>query len=101
MSQKTPIDTTPVITTVPENEPETSEEIVEEKQSRITKTKNFLKTHKQTAIAGAAMVGLVGVSAVLGRKTAPSYDSPNFVLEPGHDVEADIIVDEVPETETA
>lgn len=42
----------------------------EEKQSFVTKTKNFVKTHKKPAIAAGALVALVGVSAVLGRKTA-------------------------------
>jgi hypothetical protein len=50
-----------------------STEVVE-KQSFVAKTKAFVKNHKKSTIAVGALVGLVGVSALVGRKTAPSTD---------------------------
>lgn len=39
------------------------------KPSFVSKTKTFVKTHKKTTIAVAALTGLVVVSALAGRKT--------------------------------
>lgn len=66
-----PTETTPVQPLDLKVEPATQES-PEEKQSFVHKTKHFVKTHKKRAIAGAALVGLVGVAAVTGRKTAPT-----------------------------
>lgn len=50
--------------------PETEETASETKQSFAQKTKTFVKSHKKPTIAVVALVGLVGVSALTGRKTA-------------------------------
>lgn len=42
----------------------------EPKQSFVQKTKTFVKTHKKATIAVVALGGLVGFSALTGRKTA-------------------------------
>lgn len=57
-----------VITDVPEK-PQ-----VVEKQSLVKRGTNFVKSHKKTTIAVAGLVSLVGLSALAGRKTAPSTD---------------------------
>lgn len=53
---------------------ESNEEQVE-KQSFVQKGRAFVKNHKKSTIAVGALVGLVGVAALTGRKTAPS---PSF-----------------------
>lgn len=63
--------------------------VVSEKQSFVQKTKTFVKNHKKPAIAVGALVGLVGASAFLGRKTAPAIDT----------LEIDIFPMELEETE--
>jgi len=66
--------TTPTnVTTLPEN---SETEAVVEKQSFVQKTKTFARNHKKPLIAVGALAALVGVSAVTGRKTAPSFDAP-------------------------
>lgn len=50
--------------------PSNPQEPTEEKQSFVAKTKQFVKNHKKPAIAVGALVGLVGIAAVAGRKTA-------------------------------
>lgn len=47
----------------PETDPETS-------QSLFAKTKRFVASHKKSTIAVGALVGLVGLAAVTGKKTA-------------------------------
>lgn len=44
------------------------------KQSVWSKTKQFVKSHKKPTIAVGALLGLVGLAAVAGRKTAPTPD---------------------------
>jgi hypothetical protein len=101
MSQNQNPDTKPVITTVPETEIEKAEAV--EKLSFVAKTKQFAVAHKptkKTLFAGGALVGLVGLAAVTGRKTAPSYDFEPIALEfPEEDVVVGEVV-EVQETET-
>lgn len=65
-------DNATVTTLVTEENPEVT---VEEKQSFIQKGRTFVKNHKKLAIAATALVGLVGVAAVTGRKTAPSQET--------------------------
>ena len=55
------------------------QETVVVKQSLVAKTKTFVKTHKKATISVVALTGLVGVSALVGRKTAPTID--NIQLE--------------------
>lgn len=99
MSQ-TPDNTTHVITSVPENDTKTEENV--EKQSLVAKTKNFVKNHKKPAIAVGALVALVGASALAGRKTAPSYEPLAFEFAPVNDDDvAELVALEVIETETA
>lgn len=97
MSQNTP--DTHVITSVPETETEKTETV--EKQSFVAKTKNFVKNNKRPAIAVGALVALVGVSALAGRKTAPSYDFEPIALDFPEDDVIDVEVIEVPETTSA
>jgi hypothetical protein len=83
MSQKTT--EKPVIEIAPEAETESPEP---QEQSFVQKTKHFVKSHKRPAIAVGALVALVGVAAVTGRKTAPEpqaleLDSPDVIdVEP-------------------
>lgn len=94
MSQK---NDNPVIEIAPEAEIVDAE--IVEKQSFVAKTKHFVKTHKSPAIAVGALVGLVAVAAVTGRKTAP--DAPIILeLESNGDVH-DVEVIEHTETTTA
>lgn len=72
---------TPNVTLV--NESNAQEDSVE-KQSLVKRGVNFVKTHKKATIAVSALAGLVAVSAVAGRKTAPSIELTNAeVLEDG------------------
>ena len=72
---------TPNVTLV--NESNAQEGSVE-KQSLVKRGVNFVKTHKKATIAVSALAGLVAVSAVAGRKTAPSIELTNAeVLEDG------------------
>lgn len=81
-SQKT---TTPTIVPNPEHE----ESKVVEKKSLVQRGVGFVKSHKKTTIAVAALAGLVGVSALAGRATAPSNDfaAPVPELETPEDLE--------------
>jgi hypothetical protein len=72
MSQTPPQKPTP-ITAAAESAPVPGE-VVEQKQSFVAKTKHFVRTHKRPALAAAALVSLVGIAAVAGRKTAPLPD---------------------------
>lgn len=74
-----------------EPKPETTDEAVT-KRSFLQKGKNFVQNHKKPTIAVAALVSLVGVAALAGRKSA-DYDL-NVELEPM----ARIPEDEVPES---
>jgi hypothetical protein len=73
MSQTTSQDKAASITAVA---PPASEqtEVAEQKKSFFAKTKHFVVRHKKPAIAAGALVALVGVAAVTGRKTAPLPD---------------------------
>lgn len=55
----------------------TEESIVEsvEKQSLVQRGVAFVKNHKKSTIAVGALVGLVGVAALTGRKDDDSTDS--------------------------
>jgi len=55
---------------------EESNEQSVEKQSFVKKGVAFVKSHKKSTIAVGALVGLVGVAALTGRKTEPSTDYP-------------------------
>ena len=83
-----------VITTAGEPTPEQQPE---EKLSFVAKSKQFVKNHKRPAIAVGALVGLVGVAALAGRRQEPL---PALVLEiePPH-ASVDLEPTE-PETET-
>lgn len=85
---------TPNVTTLPE--PSEKTETVEEKQSFVTKTKHFVKSHKRPAIAVGALVGLVAVAAVTGRKTA----DPTIVIVDSEDLE-EMLTEESTDTESA
>lgn len=61
-------------TVIPVAAPAADETVVVEKQSFLAKSKNFVKSHKRPAIAVGALTALVGVSALIGRKTAPTTD---------------------------
>lgn len=63
------------------------------KQSPVAKTKQFLKNHKRPAIAVGALVGLVGLAAVTGRKTADS--TPNYEPTPEAIHEAEVALEEM------
>lgn len=83
-------DPKPTVTAVPE----TSEtEATEPKLTFIQKSKTFVKNHKRPAIAVGALVGLVGVAALTGRKSADvtvGLQSP-LVLEDPEIVDAEIV----------
>lgn len=94
-NEKTQTSSGPVIATAaPAEAPET-----EQKVGFVTRSKRFLKDHKRPAIAVGALVGLVGIAAVAGRKTAPTPDfETTLELEsPQQDEEVVVTVD----TETA
>lgn len=62
------------------------------KQSLITRTKHFVKSHKKPLLAGAGLVALVGASAAAGRATAPTMaydevDAPEYEVVDGSIVE--------------
>lgn len=85
MSQPTD-KTTPFIGSFnPDSEPS----VVVEKKSLVRRGVNFVKTHKKPVIATALLSGLVGVSAFVGRKTAPSIDGV-YIPEPEVDYTADL-----------
>lgn len=86
----------PVITSVPETQEETPESV--EKLTFVTKTKTFVKNHKRPAIAVGALVGLVGLAALAGKKEPlPGFEA-TLELEPPH---ASIDVDIVEQDDTA
>lgn len=85
--------TTPIVVAAPTPENETSEVVV--KQSLVKRGVNFVKTHKKSTIAVAGLMGLVGVSALAGRATAPTNDTASPLELESADRE-----DEVVETET-
>lgn len=72
MSEKTQS----TVTTLPSKEDET-----ETKQSFVAKTKQFVKAHKKSTIAVGALVGLVGLAAVTGKKTATVTVQSPFEVE--------------------
>lgn len=83
----------PTITTVPEPEETGAEET---KSTFVQKTKMFVKNHKRPAIAVGALVGLVGVAALTGRKSATvtvGVQSP-LALEDAEIVDAEIVEDD-------
>lgn len=82
----TPIDPTPEVV---------EGVVVEEKQSFVHKTKAFVKNHKKPAIAVGALVGLVGVSAFVGRKTAPPIDTLDFDPTPESMEQAELALEEL------
>lgn len=84
---------THVITAVPETN-ETTELV--EKQSFVAKTKAFVKNHKKPAIAVGALVGLVGVSAMAGRKTAPlpGFEATIAIEPPRASFDVDLVESE-------
>lgn len=67
---------------------ETQAEVVE-KKSLVKRGVNFVKSHKKTAIAVAALAGLVGMSAYAGRATAPSNDNDQPLELESNDSESD------------
>lgn len=74
---------------------------VVEKQNFVTKTKTFVKNHKRPAIAVGALVGLVGVAALAGRKEPlPAFEA-NLELEPPHATFDAEVKDPENDTETA
>lgn len=85
MSEKT---TNPAVTVaaVPNEQPEPTE-----KQSFYAKTKQFVKDHKRPTIMVASLVGLVGVAAVAGRKTADLAVEfqPPLEIVPADDTESE------------
>lgn len=82
----------PNLNPVPSAEEETP---VVEKQSFAAKAKTFVKTHKKPVIATGALVGLVVVSALAGRKTAPDAEVLILELEPAEET-----LEDVEETDT-
>lgn len=97
MSEKTTEKSSPVITVA---DPAPEAPVVEEKQSFIQKTKHFVKTHKKPAIAVGALVALVGVAAVTGRKTEPLPTFEPLELEPASSEDETILVEST-DTESA
>lgn len=81
---------TPDNTTVPTLVPEANTPESVEKLSFVQKSRTFLKNHKKPAIAVGALVGLVGVAALTGRKTAPSNELYVLTFEP----EDQVVVEE-------
>lgn len=64
------------VTSLPAEE---SNEQAVEKSNFIGRAKTFVKTHKKSTIAVGALVGLVGVAALTGRKQddSPVYPEPS------------------------
>lgn len=94
------------MTTTPNNDtnvsqiaPQADSSEVVEKKSFVTKTKTFARNHKKPLIAVGALVALVGVSAVTGRKTANS--TPNYEPTPEAIAEAEVALEEMGITVTA
>jgi len=58
---------------------EESTEQTVEKSNFIGRAKTFVKNHKKSTIAVGALVGLVGVAALTGRKNddSPAYTEPS------------------------
>jgi hypothetical protein len=77
---------------------ETSTEDVVTKPNFLARGKNFVQNHKKPAIAVGALVSLVGIAALAGRKSA-DYDL-NVELEPMARVPEDEL-DDSTDTETA
>jgi len=65
-----------------------------EKQSIAKRGVAFVKTHKKPALAVAALLGLVGVAAVAGRKTAslPEFDA-TLELNPAPETDEEPVLD--------
>jgi len=85
----------PTVTTLPPSE-ENADASEETKQSFVQKTKTFVKTHKKPLIAAGLLTGLVGVSALTGRKTATvtlNAQSP-LEIENAEIVDAEIVEDD-------
>lgn len=96
MSEKTTTDK-PVIEIAPEAEIEQTEAVVE--PTRRQRAVNYFKSHKKATLAVVGLAGLVGVSAAVGRKTAPTYDFETLELAPAEDV-IDVEAFEVVENDT-
>lgn len=94
MSQKTD---NPVIEIAPQAETEPTETV--ENPNFVQKTKQFVKNHKKSTIAVGALVGLVGLAAVTGRKSESSDEPQPLELTPAYDYDVEVI--ESTETETA
>jgi len=95
-NDKTQTNSGPILTATETPEaPET-----EQKVGFVTRSKRFLKDHKRPAIAVGALVGLVGIAALAGRKTAPTPDFET-TLELEAPSEDDQQVNVSVETETA
>jgi hypothetical protein len=54
--------------------PESEEQVLVEKQSLVKRGVGYVKTHKKTTIAVGALVGLIGVAALTGKKTSDSNE---------------------------
>lgn len=78
----------PVIEIAPQAETEPTETV--EKVPFVQKAKTFVKTHKKSTIAVGALVGLVGLAAVTGRKETDS-ESPMLELMPAEPSDAEVI----------
>jgi len=76
----------PVIEIAPTEESSEQTEATVEKQSFIQKSRTFVQNHKKSTIAVGALVGLVGVAALTGRKTAPSPAPEPLELTEAEDV---------------
>lgn len=101
MSQTTTPSQEPTPITVANPAPEQTE-VPEQKQSFVAKTKRFVVAHKRPALAAAALVSLVGIAAVTGRKTAPLPDfDQHLELESRTEPEEDFTETEQAESETS
>lgn len=81
--------TVPTVTALSSESADTEET----KQSFVQKTKTFVKTHKKPLIAAGLLTGLVGVSAITGRKSAQvtlGVQSP-LEIENAEIVDAEIV----------
>ncbi len=83
----------PNVTTLPS--PEEAAAAEETKPSFAQKTKTFVKTHKKPLIAAGLLTGLVGVSALTGRKTATVTLNAQSPLEiENAEIVEDVIVED-------
>lgn len=88
----------PIIVTQNEDQAQESGE----KLTFVTKTKQFVKNHKKPAIAVGALVGLVGLAAVTGRRQEPLPGvQATLELEPPHMSFDTEVVESETDTESA